>query len=320
MAAATPRWRDRKAKKSPSKTSATRSSQAREPIEGQAASKLSPGLYIVSTPIGNAGDITLRALDVLRTVDMVICEDTRVTRKLLAIHGIQARLEVYNDHNAHRVRPKLLARLSDGAAIALVSDAGTPLISDPGHKLVVGAIAEGIPVTAVPGVTSAVAALTVSGLPANQVLFVGFLPSRRPARRRRLTELAISPVTLIVFESARRLPATLADMAEILGHREAAVARELTKLFEEVRRGDLTKLAAAFASDGAPKGEVVVIVGPPHESTAGDAQVDELLAAALREMPPSRAVAEVVAKTGVARSQVYARALVLKSVLLRSGQ
>ncbi len=313
MAAATPRWRDRKAKKSPRKTSAIRSSQAREPIEGQSASKLLPGLYIVSTPIGNAGDITLRALDVLRTADMVICEDTRVTRKLLAIHGIRARLETYSDHNAPRVRPRVIDRLSRGAAIALVSDAGTPLISDPGHKLVVAALDKEIPVTAVPGVTSAVTALTVSGLPAGQVLFVGFLPSRRPARRRRLSELVIAPATLVVFESARRLPTMLADMAEILGNRKAAVARELTKLFEDVKRGDLAELAAAFASEGAPKGEVVVIVGPPHESTAADAQVDKLLVAALREMPPSRAVAEVAKKTGVARGQVYARALLLRS-------
>ena len=313
MAAATPRWRDRTANKSPRKTSATGSSQPVEPIEGQAASKLSPGLYIVSTPIGNASDITLRALDVLNRAEAVICEDTRVTRKLLAIHGIQARLRVYNDHNAGRVRPTLLARLAGGAALALVSDAGTPLISDPGHKLVAAAIDKGIPVTAVPGVTSAVAALTVSGLPANQVLFAGFLPSRRPARRRRLTELAANQATLVVFEAARRLPAALADMADILGHRKAAVARELTKLFEEVKRGELDDLAAAFAADGAPKGEVVVIVGPPHEGVVGDLQVDELLSVALREMPPSRAVADVAARTGMARGQVYARALLLKS-------
>ncbi len=278
--------------------------------EAPTASKLSPGLYLVSTPIGNAADISLRALDVLRRADAVVCEDTRVTGKLLAIHGLDIRLAVYNDHNAARVRRRLLTRLAGGAAIALASDAGTPLISDPGYKMVREAVAAGIPVTAVPGASAPLTALTVSGLPPDSFFFAGFLPNRRPARLRRLAALVPIEATLIILESARRLPAALADMAEVLGPRLAAVARELTKVFEEVRRARLDELAAAYDEGGPPKGEVVVVVGPPEND--GEARLDARLEAAMRATSLSRAVTRVATDTGLARSRVYARALALK--------
>src|SRR5262245_57452745 len=208
------------------------------------AATLSPGLYITATPIGNASDVTLRALEVLRSCDAIVAEDTRVTARLLAIHGISRPLFIYNDYNAPSVRPKLLQRLREGARLALVSDAGTPLVSDPGHKLVTAAQAEGIAVHPVPGPSAALAALTVSGLSSERFLFAGFLPAKTGERRAALEELGVIPATLVVFESAQRLAETLKDMAEILGSRDAAVTRELTKLHEEVRRAPLMELTA----------------------------------------------------------------------------
>ncbi len=271
-----------------------------------------PGLYLVATPIGNLGDITLRALEVLRGVALVACEDTRVTGKLLAAYGISARLSPYHEHNAERARPKLLAELARGAAIALVSDAGTPLVSDPGHKLVGEALALGLPVTAVPGASAVLTALALSTLPSERFLFAGFLPAKAGQRRKTLAELASVKATLVLFETAPRLANSLADMAELLGERRAAVARELTKLYEEVRRGPLAELARHYREAGPPKGELVVVVGPPKAKEPPDAaMLDRMLEAALAEASLRDAAERVAAASGLARRRVYARALEL---------
>jgi 16S rRNA (cytidine1402-2'-O)-methyltransferase len=285
-----------------------------EPIEAVQPSKLAPGLYVVSTPIGNLGDITLRALKTLASSDAVLCEDTRVTSKLLARFGISARKIPYHDHNADAARPEILRRLKAGETLALVSDAGTPLISDPGYKLVREAIAQGVPVTAIPGPSAALASLVLSGLPPDAFAFGGFLPPKSAARRRVLQEWKSLRATLLFYESAPRLAASLADMAEILGARQAAVTRELTKLYEEVKRGTLTELAAFYRAAGAPKGEVVVAVGPPEKETfqSGGEALDRALEAALARTSLRQGVAEVAAATGLPRRQVYARALKLK--------
>jgi 16S rRNA (cytidine1402-2'-O)-methyltransferase len=274
------------------------------------------GLHIVATPIGNAADITLRALEVLRAADLVACEDTRVTGNLLTRYGIATRRLAYNDHNAERVRPLLLARLRRHERVALVSDAGTPLISDPGYKLVRDVIAEGLPVTMVPGASAPLAALALSGLPSDRFLFAGFLPNRSAARRQALAELAAVPATLILFESARRLDASLADMAAVLGDRPAAVARELTKRFEEVRRDSLAALAAHYGAAGPPKGEVVVVIGPPataprQDAASGAAALDDMLREALAGASLRDAAAAVAIASGLPRRAVYARALAL---------
>lgn len=296
-----------------------------EPIEPTSGSKsddaanaiddapLAPGLYIVATPIGNLADITLRALDVLRRADAILCEDTRVTATLARRYGVNAERIPYHDHNADAVRPGLIARLAAGASLALVSDAGTPLVSDPGFKLVREAAAAGIPVTAVPGASAALAALTVAGLPPDRFLFAGFLAPKSAARRRELRELAAVPASLIFYETAPRLADALADMAAMLGDRPAAVARELTKLHEEVRRGSLETLADHYRKAGPPKGEIVVIVGPPAaEAAASDEDIDAQLRAALETASLREASAAVAAETGLPRRQVYARALALR--------
>jgi 16S rRNA (cytidine1402-2'-O)-methyltransferase len=273
---------------------------------------LAPGLYVTATPIGNARDITLRALDVLARADLVLCEDTRVTAKLFAIHGISARTAPYHDHNAAEMRPRVLRRLEAGEAIALVSDAGTPLVSDPGLKLVREALDAGHNVTALPGASSVLAALTLAGLPTDRFFFAGFLSSRQEARRKELVELAVIPATLVFLESANRLEAALADMAAALGPREAAVTRELTKKFEEVRRGPLSDLAAHYAEAGPPKGEIVIVVGPPEKRVALCAhEIDAMLENALARASLKDAVAEIVSMTGLPRREIYARALEL---------
>jgi 16S rRNA (cytidine1402-2'-O)-methyltransferase len=270
-------------------------------------------LHLVATPIGNLGDLSPRALAALREADVVLCEDTRVTAKLLALCGIPRPLLAYHEHNAARVRPEVLARLRAGAAVALVSDAGTPLVSDPGYKLVRDAIAAGIAVVAVPGPSAAIAALIVSGLPTDRFFVTGFLPTRRSQRRRAIAELAPVPGTLVVFEAARRLPDTLADLAAELGARPAAVARELTKRFEEVRRGALAELAAHYGEAGPPKGEVAIVIGAgERDRGASTADLDELLRNALQTQPPAAAAAAVAATTGRPRREVYRRALELK--------
>jgi 16S rRNA (cytidine1402-2'-O)-methyltransferase len=276
-----------------------------------AETTLAPGLYLVATPIGNLADITLRALTVLGSVDRIFCEDTRVTRKLLARYAISTKLAAYHDHNAEHVRPVVLAALRRGERIALVSDAGTPLISDPGYKLVRAAIAEGLAVTAVPGPSAALTALILSGMPPEAFLFVGFLPPRQTARRRVLARWAAVAATLVFYESTPRLAEALADMAEVFGNRAAAVARELTKLHEEVRRGRLANLADYYQSYDPPRGEAVVVVGPPEPTEPDRAEIDGRLRAALAELGVRDAAAKVAAETGLPRGGLYRRALAL---------
>lgn len=283
------------------------------PIEGEPAGKLEPGLYVVATPIGNLGDLSRRALATLAAVDAVVCEDSRVTGLLLHRFGMERPLLVYNDHTAARLRPELIARLRRGAALALVSDAGTPTISDPGYRLVKEAHEAGVAVRAVPGPCAPIAALSIAGLPTDRFLFAGFLPPRREARRRALAELRTVPATLLLLERGTRLADLLADAAEILGDRPAAIARELTKLHEELRRGRLAELAAAASAGPAPKGEIVLVIGPPEEPAAevGDAAVETALLEASARLPPGRAAREVAAATGRPAEELYRRLLEL---------
>ncbi len=288
---------------------ARRYALAGRPIE---VARLAAGLHIVATPIGNLGDITLRALDALAGADLIACEDTRVTRKLLDRYAIATPLTPYHEHNAGKARPLLLRRLADGAAIALVADAGTPLISDPGFKLVRAAAEAGHTVTALPGASALLAGLTVAGLPTDQFLFAGFLPPKQAARRARIAELARIPATLVFFETGPRLAATLADLAAGLGRaRQAALCRELTKLHEEVRRGDLAALAEAYAQHE-PRGEIVLVVAPPQAAAqVGAAETESLLRQALARVSLKDAVGEVADATGLPRREVYQRALAL---------
>jgi len=278
------------------------------PIE---AAKLPAGLYLVATPIGNLGDVSLRALEVLAAADAIACEDTRVTRKLAERYGIATPLTPYHEHNATEARPKILARLSRGQAVALVSDAGTPLISDPGYKLVRAAQEAGHAVTAIPGASSVLAALSVAGLPTDRFFFEGFLPPKQAARQKRIAALAVVPATLVVFESGARLAATLADLAVGLGPRAAAICRELTKLHEEVRRGDLTALARNYEGDAETRGEIVIVIAPPEESAAREADVDDMLRQALSRVSLKDAVGEVALASGRPKREVYQRALEL---------
>jgi 16S rRNA (cytidine1402-2'-O)-methyltransferase len=281
-------------------------------LAGQAveAPALPPGLYLVATPIGNLRDITLRALETLSSCDLIACEDTRVTRKLIDHFGISTPLTPYHEHNAETARPRLLEALAAGRSVALVSDAGTPLISDPGYKLMRAAHEAGHTVTAAPGASAVLAAVTLAGLPTDRFFFAGFLPTKPGARHTRIEELARVPATLVLFEAGPRLAATLADLAAGLGAREAAVCRELTKLHEEVRRGPLTELAAHYAAGAETRGEIVVVVGPPADAPRASAtEIDALLAAALGRASLKDAVAEVAAATGEPRRAVYTRAL-----------
>ncbi len=275
------------------------------------SSKLACGLYLVATPIGNLGDIGARAIAVLGAVDAVLCEDTRHSGRLMAALGLRTRLKPYHEHNAARVRPGLIAALEAGASLALISDAGMPAIADPGHKLVKGAIDAGVPVTAVPGPSAVLMALAISGLPTDRFFFQGFLPAKASARRKVLAELASIPATLVLFESPHRLAPCLADAAAVLGARPAAIARELTKLHEEVRRGTLDELARALAAEPTPKGEIVLVIAPPaeHPAAVDDATLDRMLAQALTEHAPSRAAALVAEQTGHPRTDLYKRAI-----------
>jgi 16S rRNA (cytidine1402-2'-O)-methyltransferase len=277
------------------------------------AEPLARGLHVVATPIGNLRDISLRALATLAAADAVIAEDTRVTKTLLAHYGISTPLVAYHEHNAHLMRPHLIARLEAGAALALVSDAGTPLVSDPGYKLVQDALDKGLPVTAVPGPSAVLAALVVAGLPTDRFFFEGFLPHKSGARRARLAELADVPGTLVFFESPRRIAETLADAAAVLGDRDAAIARELTKLYENVRRGPLATLAGTLAAEEPPRGEIVLLIGPPKEGAAqlAEEDLDRKITAALVTHSLKDAASVVAAETGQPRRQVYARALKL---------
>ncbi|MDO8533701.1 MAG: 16S rRNA (cytidine(1402)-2'-O)-methyltransferase, partial [Xanthobacteraceae bacterium] len=256
---------------------------------------LAPGLHVVATPIGNLSDVTLRALVVLASADLVLCEDTRVTRKLLNRYGLKPALLAYHDHNAAAVRPRVLARLGEGAAVALVSDAGTPLVSDPGYKLVEAAIAAGYRIYPVPGPSAALAALVAAGLPTNRFFFEGFLPAKSAARRKRIAELGRVPATLVLYESGPRLARSLADLAAGLEKRQAAMCRELTKMFEEIRRGGLAELAAHYAQAGPLKGEIVIVIGPPDADApeVSPEDLDERLRAALAKLSLKDAAAAI---------------------------
>jgi len=275
------------------------------------APPLAAGLHLVATPIGNLDDITLRALAVLAAADLIACEDTRRSRKLVDHYGIATPLTPYHEHNADVARPKLLARLAEGAAIALISDAGTPLLSDPGYKLVHAATRSGVEVTAVPGPSAALAALTVSALPTNRFFFEGFLPAKSAGRRSRITSLKDIPATLVLFETAPRLGAALADLAAVLGAREAAICRELTKMHEEVRRADLVALAREYAT-GEVRGEIVLVIAPPQRpEEISSEELDALIRDALNRLALKEAVVEIAAMTGAPRRTIYQRALKL---------
>lgn len=281
-------------------------------LEQALARPLAPGLYIVSTPIGNLADITLRALAILDRADMVLCEDTRHTRKLASHFALSCELQPYHEHNAARERPRILARLRAGHSVALVADAGTPLISDPGYKLARAALDEGLSVTSVPGASAAIAALTSCGLPSDQFFFAGFLPPKSEGRRKRLAELAAIPATLIFYESSSRLLAMLKDANEIFGARDAAIAKELTKLHEAVLRGPLGGLAEQAGQGFSDKGEFVVLVAPPVQTEVGDEEIEARLIVALGDTSLRDAARDVAAALGVARNRVYALGLALK--------
>ena len=276
------------------------------------------GLYIVATPIGNMGDITTRAVQVLSVANAVACEDTRITGKLMHYHGLSAQLVRYDEHSAPKARPGLIKRLLAGEVVALVSDAGTPLVSDPGYKLVREAVEAGITVYPLPGASSVMAALAVAGLPSDRFLFAGFLPVKQVARRSELNELVEIKATLIFLESAKRIAKSLADMAAVLGDREAAVCRELTKLYEEVRRGSLPELAAHYAQAGSPKGEIVFVVGPPT-GVRVEIDIDAALTELLVDHSVKESAALLAARTGKPKREVYARALVLSSPTKSGG-
>ena len=276
------------------------------------AATLNPGLYVVATPIGNLADVTVRALAILAGADAILAEDTRVSRTLLARYGIERPLSPYHEHNAAEARPRALKRIAEGQALALISDAGTPLISDPGYKLVAETVQLGFAVAVAPGPSAALAALCVAGLPTDRFYFEGFLPSRQSARRERINALAAAPGTLIFYEAPGRLAETLADLALELGDRPAAVARELTKLHEEVRRGSLDQLAAEYAAGEVPRGEIVIVVGATEaRPVISDALLDREIAEQLANLSVKDAAAAVAAKHGLPRRQVYARALAL---------
>lgn len=275
-----------------------------EPISAEIA----PGLYITATPIGNAADITLRALNVLRKCDAIVAEDTRVTARLLALHGISRPLLIYNEHNAAAVEAKLLQRLRSGARLALVGDAGTPLISDPGLRLVKAAREEGLPVFPVPGPSAVIAALSAAGIRTIPFLFAGFLSPRHGERRSALKDLRAVAATLVFFESPQRLCESLADMAELLGNRDACVAREMTKAHEEMRRGTLRQLQNHYGINR-PRGEVVVIVAPGQDEGPDPALIDSLLRQALPFMPVKAAASLVAEATRAGRRVIYDRAL-----------
>ncbi|WP_269515186.1 16S rRNA (cytidine(1402)-2'-O)-methyltransferase [Brevundimonas subvibrioides] len=272
---------------------------------------VSAGLYLVSTPIGNLRDMTLRALDVLAAADLVLAEDTRVSARLLGAYGLKARLERCDDHASAHAAELAIRRIGEGAVVALVSDAGTPVVSDPGFVVARAVIAAGLPVHPVPGASSLLAALVLSGLPADRVMFAGFLPPRSAGRQAILAELKDARQTLVLFESGPRLRASLTDMAAVLGPRPAAVCRELTKMFETCVRGSLDALAMDPALDG-PKGEIVVVIGPGETETASAADADAALTEALARLAPGEAASEVSRALDLPRKALYRRALELQ--------
>jgi 16S rRNA (cytidine1402-2'-O)-methyltransferase len=267
---------------------------------GRGAQPLDPGLYIVSTPIGNLRDITLRAIDTLKAADEVLAEDTRVARRLLDAHDIRAKVSPYHDHNGAKRRPEIMSKLEAGGKIALISDAGTPLVSDPGWKLARTALDEGYRVFPIPGASALLAGLVASGLPSDKFMFCGFLSAKTGARKKEAAAVA-------------SVPATLTDLAEVLGaEREAAVARELTKLFEETRRDTLTNLAAHYTEHGHPKGEIVLLIGPPLEKEITEETIDDALRDAMRDKPLKQAANEVAERLGIPKRDAYQRGIALK--------
>ena len=290
--------------------------EKRSYVIGQAeipARPLAPALYLVATPIGNLADITLRALETLASADIVACEDTRVSRVLLERYGIRRRTTAYHEHNADEAGPKLIAALEAGQSVALISDAGTPLISDPGYRLVGEALDRGLRVVPIPGPSAALAALTASGLPSDAFLFAGFLPVKAGQRLTKLESFRQVPATLIFYESPRRLAETLGAMVEALGGaRKAAIGRELTKTFEEMRSGTVAELADHYAAADTPKGEIVVCVGPPEAKEDQPADIDRLLLSLAAEMPASKAASEAAKMTGGQKQALYRRLLELK--------
>ena len=293
---------------------ATRESQARKTFVAFGAQcearTLEPGLHIVATTIGNLGDVTIRALETLAAADAILAEDTRITHRLLDRYAITTPLVAYHEHNAAEARPKILRRLQRGDALALVSDAGTPLISDPGYKLVVEATAAGHTIRTLPGANAAIAALTLAALPTDRFLFEGFLPQKSAARRERLNAIAGTPATLVFYEGPSRLAEALVDMALELGPRPAVVARELTKLHEEVRRGDLGALAEFYRSAEAPRGEIVVVVGPPIPVEKPKTEdLERELRESLKALSVKDAAAAIAARHNLPRREIYALAL-----------
>lgn len=278
-------------------------------------SQLRPGLTLLATPIGNARDITLRTLDALRDADAIACEDTRMARRLMDMHGValgQRPLIAYHEHNAAQATPRLMALINEGARVVYLSDAGTPIVADPGYRLAKSVIEVGGGLSATPGPCAAIMALTLSGLPSDRFTFGGFSPTRSGQRQNFFREFAQAPGTLIFYESPRRLAAALADMRAVLGERDAAVARELSKSFEEIRRGSLDDLAAHYEEAGAPKGEVVVLIGPASHTPPSAETLDDALRDALSEMSVKDATRTISETLGLPRKQVYERALALK--------
>lgn len=278
------------------------------------APPLAAGLYVTATPIGNLGDITLRALETLAAASLILCEDTRVTAKLLSRYGIRNSLTPYHDHNAAKVRPGFLARIGKGEALALVSDAGSPLLSDPGYKLVQAAVEQHYTVTVIPGASAVLSALMLSALPPDRFMFCGFLPPKSGARRSFLDELKAIPATLIVFETTTRLADSLADIAAVLGDRQVAVARELTKLHEEVIRGPALALRDELMTRESLKGEITLVIAPPDAAALAVPQtmVDTALLEAAATMPAARAAGEIAKRFGLSKREAYARLLGLK--------
>ena len=270
---------------------------------------LAPALYLVATPIGNLRDITLRALDVLSAADHVFCEDTRVSKKLLSAYGISKRLEVYHDHSDERVRERIISLIRAGETVALISDAGMPLISDPGYKLVRDAALAGVTVNSVPGANAPLAAMQVSGLPSDCFTFIGFLPSKQKARHDVLKEWTQVPATLVAFETASRLLKALADIDAVMGGRPVAVVREITKLYEEARRGSAVELLAHYEEHGAPKGEIVIVISPPEQADISGEALEALLRTALADSSTKEAAAQVALETGKPRKELYEMAL-----------
>jgi 16S rRNA (cytidine1402-2'-O)-methyltransferase len=291
--------------------SASRSAQPSKTASPRNA--LVSGLYVVSTPIGNLRDITLRAIDTLQAADEILAEDTRVARRLLDTYDIRTKVSPYHDHNGAKRRPEIMDKLANGEIIALISDAGTPLVSDPGWKLARTALDEGHRVFPIPGASALLSGLVASGLPSDKFMFCGFLPAKTTARKREAKALAEVPATLVFYESGPRLAASLTDLAESLGpDREAAVARELTKLFEETRRATLGELAAHYTENGHPKGEIVVLIGPPLARETTEADIDAALIAALADLPLKQAANKVAEALGIPKRDAYQRGLALK--------